>query len=109
LTVVTRNAALAMARAAQRRAAREATVERQDHADSTEDVVSRLERGVEAQRLRRAVMELSPEQRDVISQAYFGRRTLAEIAQRTGTPLGTVKRRAQLALAKLAKALESVS
>jgi len=41
----------------------------------------------------------------VIAMAYFKDQTLAQIAQRTGAPLGTVKRRAQLALGRLARTL----
>ncbi|MCB9668113.1 MAG: hypothetical protein H6734_01440 [Alphaproteobacteria bacterium] len=41
--------------------------------------------------------------------AYFGGRTLAEIAEHTATPLGTVKSRVRLAMARLRTRLEDVS
>ena len=50
-----------------------------------------------------ALDELPKEQRDVIQLAYYDRLTLAQVAERTGAPLGTVKRRAQMALQKLAR------
>jgi RNA polymerase sigma-70 factor (ECF subfamily) len=60
---------------------------------------------VEAAGLRDAIALLPHEQRSVIRLAYFDGATLAEVAARTGAPLGTVKRRAQLALARLAQTL----
>ena len=55
----------------------------------------------EHDRARRLVAELPPEQREVIDLAFFGGFTQAEIAARTGAPLGTVKGRARLGLLKL--------
>lgn len=102
LVVVTRNAALNILRSGRRRTAREAA-----HApvavapDPTDIAVA----NADAADVRDAIERLPDEQRSVISLAYFGGATLAEVAARTGAPLGTVKRRAQLALARLAKAL----
>jgi len=48
-----------------------------------------------------ALAELPQEQRDVMHRAYFAGRSLAEIATETRLPLGTVKTRARLALARL--------
>ena len=50
---------------------------------------------------RSAVGELPLEQRRVLELAYFEGLTHAEIAERTATPLGTVKTRARLGLMKL--------
>lgn len=100
LVVVARNAALNMLRAAQRRSARETgAAASADGIDPTDVVAANLE----AADLRAAVMELPAEQRTVITLAYFARRSLAEIAQQTGAPLGTVKRRAQLGLQRLGR------
>jgi len=102
LYTVTRNAALAIMRSESRRTAREERVEAPDQApDPLADVVS----AEDARGVRAALAELPPEQRTVISCAYFGAMTLAQIAQRTGAPLGTVKRRAQLGLSRLGRAL----
>lgn len=102
LVVVTRNAALNIARTESRRAARETAYAPLDAAlDPTDLAVA----NIEAAGLRDVIDRLPDEQRTVIRLAYFGGATLAEVAARTGAPLGTVKRRAQLALARLAQTL----
>ncbi|MFL5578316.1 MAG: RNA polymerase sigma factor [Gemmatimonadaceae bacterium] len=52
-------------------------------------------------RVRSALDELPPEQREALELAYFGGMSQVEIAERTGSPLGTVKTRVRLALQKL--------
>jgi RNA polymerase sigma-70 factor (ECF subfamily) len=56
---------------------------------------------MDADRVRAAVMTLSPVQREAIALAYFGGLTQQEIAERTGAPLGTVKSRVRLGLMAL--------
>jgi RNA polymerase sigma-70 factor, ECF subfamily len=56
---------------------------------------------VETRRVRAALDALPDTQRDVILRAYYGHRTLAEVAQDTNTPLGTVKSRLAGALRRL--------
>ena len=60
---------------------------------------------VEARRIARALDALPPAQRDVIVRAYYGHRTLAEIARERDLPLGTVKSRLSQALRRLHLAL----
>ncbi len=103
LTVVTRNAAIGMLRAASARARREEHAQEaapgNDAADPAELVVADADAGA----VRSALGALPAEQRTVIELAYFKFMSMAQIAQRTATPLGTVKRRAQLALRQLSR------
>ena len=66
------------------------------------EVVSRRDRD---EALLRALATLPPEQRRTIVLAYFGGLTHVEIAAALDEPLGTVKKRLQLGLRKLHRAL----
>jgi RNA polymerase sigma-70 factor, ECF subfamily len=57
--------------------------------------------------LRAALEALPPDQRAIVDHAYFRQRTLREIAERECLPLGTVKSRLRLAMAKLAESMRS--
>lgn len=56
---------------------------------------------------RRAVAELPADQRSVLEMAYFQGLTQQEIAEKTKTPLGTVKTRVRLGLMKLRERVRS--
>lgn len=58
------------------------------------------------QLLRQAVTTLPKEQAELLRVAYFEDQSHSKIAERFGLPLGTVKSRLRLALAKLRPALE---
>jgi RNA polymerase sigma-70 factor, ECF subfamily len=64
-----------------------------------------LERAVRAGRVRDALRALPVEQRTVIVLSFYGGYAQSEIASRLQVPLGTVKGRARLGLAKLRAAL----
>ena len=51
--------------------------------------------------VRAALAELPLEQRQTIELAYFRGLSQSEIAEKTGQPLGTIKTRVRLAMAKL--------
>ncbi|MBV8536624.1 MAG: sigma-70 family RNA polymerase sigma factor [Alphaproteobacteria bacterium] len=57
-------------------------------------------------RLRAALTTLPPEQAEVIRLSFFDERPHAEIERALGIPLGTVKSRLRLAMARLRRALE---
>jgi RNA polymerase sigma-70 factor (ECF subfamily) len=53
------------------------------------------------QHLRLLLIQLPPEQRQVVELAYFGGLTHSELAEQLGLPLGTVKGRLRLGLERL--------
>jgi RNA polymerase sigma-70 factor (ECF subfamily) len=58
------------------------------------------------EQMRRLLMELPPEQRQVLTMAFFGGLSHSELAARLGQPLGTVKSRIRAALLRLRQLLE---
>jgi RNA polymerase sigma-70 factor, ECF subfamily len=64
-----------------------------------------VERREEARRVRSALDELPPDQRQVIELAYFGGLTHSQIAEMLELPPGTVKGRMRLGLTKMRFAL----
>lgn len=60
----------------------------------------------ESRRLTQAMTTLPSQQRDLIARAYFGDLSHSEIATETGLPLGTIKSRIRLALAKLRQTMK---
>jgi RNA polymerase sigma-70 factor (ECF subfamily) len=103
LVVVTRNAALSLLRADTRRRLREEREFAATPAEAGRDPSDIVTADEAAAAVVAALDDLPKEQRDVIQLAYFDRLTLAQVAERTGAPLGTVKRRAQMALQRLAR------
>jgi len=61
--------------------------------------------GADQARIRRVLIALPPEQREVLLLGYFEGLSSSEIAERVGVPLGTVKSRVAAALSALRAAL----
>ena len=70
------------------------------------DVWMEVAAGLDADRVQRALADLSDVQREALELAYFGGLTQQEIADRTATPLGTVKSRMRLGLLAMRRRLE---
>jgi RNA polymerase sigma-70 factor (ECF subfamily) len=74
---------------------------------STPDVEEMAMALMTAERVRAALEELPPEQREAIRLAYFEGKTYREVAVVMGIPEGTAKSRLRLALRRVATTLES--
>lgn len=102
LAVVTRNRAIDALR-------------RRKPADPVDDVVlasntnlaAEVERNTMMEKVRGVLNDLPSEQRKSVELAFFEGLSHAEIAARTGDPLGTVKTRIRLALISLRKAIRA--
>ena len=73
-----------------------------DHRPGPEEIATTADL---AARARKAMLQLSDEQRAALELAYFGGRTMAEIAEIEGIPLGTAKTRIHAALLRLREAM----
>jgi len=80
----------------------EGIAERLPARDATDAEVERRE---ESRRVRSALDELPPDQRQVIELAYFGGLSHSQIAEMLELPPGTVKGRMRLGLTKMRQAL----
>jgi len=73
------------------------------------DVWAEVAASLDADTVKGALATLSDVQREAIELAYFGGLTQQEIAERTETPLGTVKSRMRLGLLAMRRHLEAGS
>jgi len=105
LLAIARNAAIDWRRTKgkhqQRDESIDAAVQLVDEAGVDERVIATLS----GERVRAAVAALPPEQRDALSLAFWSGLSQTEIATRTAVPLGTVKSRIRLGMAKLRERL----
>ena len=76
---------------------------------TTPDVWADVSAGLDAETVRGVLAVLTSVQREAIELAYFEGLTQQEIAQRTDTPLGTVKSRIRLGLLAMRRDLEGGS
>jgi len=105
LVLLTRSRALDRFRS---RGARERAVvaaEREAKSDTSSPAEANVLHEERRQRVREALSEIPPEQREVLELAFYEGLSQTEIAARTRTPLGTVKTRALLGMKKLRHSL----
>ena len=81
-------------------------IETTDAALTAPDVWPEVARALDRATVDAAMAGLPDAQREAIQLAYFEGLTQVEIADRTGTPLGTVKSRVRLGLLQMRRALE---
>ena len=79
----------------------------EDSAEDETGVLARLSE-VDAEILRQAVARLPPEMRIVVMLRYFEDRTMSEMVQMLGVPVGTVKVRLHRARARLSAMLSKL-
>lgn len=84
----------------------EESQEKSEIASTVESSADIMERKEEAARVRSAVAELPPEQREALELAFFTALTHEEIAARLNHPLGTVKARIRRGLLKLRQSMK---
>ena len=101
LLAIARNAAIDWRRTKGKRGEREAKIDLVAELTEETRVDDRVIASLRAERVRAAVAALPSEQRVVLSLAFWSGLSQAEIATRTGAPLGTVKSRVRLGMAKL--------
>jgi RNA polymerase sigma-70 factor (ECF subfamily) len=77
-----------------------------DEIDDSPDAEANLLSHERETQVRAALAHLSREQAQVLEQVYFAEKPQSAIAQDLGVPLGTVKSRVRLALARLRTLLE---
>ena len=79
--------------------------ERLTEVPSEVESTARVTEAEESARVRRALDELPPEQREALGLCFFRGLSHSEAAERLGAPLGTVKSRIKLAMSKLRTSL----
>jgi RNA polymerase sigma-70 factor (ECF subfamily) len=105
LLAIARNAAVDWRRTKGKRASRDASIEEALALADETRVEERVIATLSAERVRAAVAALPREQRDVLVLAFWSGLSQSEIAARSAIPLGTVKTRVRLGMAKLRERL----
>jgi len=110
LTVMTRSRAIDRLRSAGARRSRELPIESGwDEPSAAPAPESQSIFAEERLLIRRALSILAPEQRQAIELAFFRGLTHTEVAERLGTPLGTIKTRIRIGMRRLRDELAPVA
>lgn len=109
LLAIARNAAIDWRRTKGKRFEREAAIDEAAELVEERRIDDRVMASLQAERVRAAVAALPEDQRTTLSLAFWSGLSQSQIAERTGTPLGTVKSRVRLGMAKLRESLRAES
>jgi RNA polymerase sigma-70 factor (ECF subfamily) len=104
LTSIVRYRALDITR---RRVREKPGYEPPEQEDPSPDALAQLVTSAEGAALRHCLEELEPDRRALLMQAYADGLSHSELAEKTGTPLGTIKSWIRRSLASLKRCLES--
>jgi RNA polymerase sigma factor (sigma-70 family) len=74
----------------------------------TQGTDTQVAEGRRATAVREALASLPPEQAEVLRISYFEGRSMREMSDQTGVPLGTIKSRSRLAMIRLRQVLEDL-
>jgi RNA polymerase sigma-70 factor (ECF subfamily) len=106
LVMLARSRALDRLRSRESRRQRESALDEVFEAPSKEAAPEEVAlASAERTRVRRAMAQLAPEQREAIELAFFTGLSHSELASRLRQPLGTVKTRIRLGMIRLRQAL----
>lgn len=107
LLAIARNAAIDWRRSKANRSDRETVIDESLELVEETTVEDRVIASLRAERVRVAVASLPREQRQALSLAFWLGLSQTEIAKYTGAPLGTVKSRIRLGMARLRERLSA--
>jgi RNA polymerase sigma-70 factor, ECF subfamily len=104
LSTMARNRAIDRLRSKRRRAQLRDDLEANavtEPTDGQDDVFAQVRLHEESRVLHNAILQLKPEQREVIEMTYFRGLSQSQAAEKLGTPLGTVKARIRRGISRL--------